>query len=307
MNKLEAIKQQYKEGIIDKWQYIDMMYAVHANLFEYAELIGNTNIGVIEIYSNRVIMTFRDSEIKFICIKDDKRLAPFETLNFGAYEESELAMQMKLIEPGFNILDIGGNFGWYAMHIAKRNPHSKVYSFEPIPITYCYLNENVKLNVFKNIETFNFGFSDKEGSFDFYFNPSLSVNASLANVSNNMAIEKVKCIVKTLDNFSKNLNSSIDFIKCDVEGAELLVFKGGEKTLRKHHPIIFSEMLRKWTAKFDYHPNQIITFLKELGYLCFTLKESSLSIFKLVDNNTLETNYFFLHKEKHADQIKKYS
>jgi FkbM family methyltransferase len=306
MNKLIETRNGFLSGVVDKWDYIDKMYNIHSTLYEYAEYIDSTNISSIEIIGKRVLMTFRDSGIRFICTENDKRLAPLDTLNFGYYEHDELIMQLKLIENGYNVLDIGGNYGWYAMHVASEKPEAKIFSFEPIPSTFNFLNENIRLNNLRNIKTFNFGLSDADGSFNFYFDPHLSVNASLANISGNKEVENITCFVKKLDNFVKDQNIKIDFIKCDVEGAELLVFKGGTEVIKKDCPIIFTEMLRKWSTKFNYHPNDIIFFLQSIGYSCFTTIEGKLSIFNIVDESTKETNYFFLHKKKHASQIEKF-
>jgi len=86
MNKLHKIKGKFVAGDIDKWQYINEMYDVHSCLFDYAEFITETNINSIEIVDKQVIMKFRDSDIRFICKENDKRLAPLETLNFKEYE-----------------------------------------------------------------------------------------------------------------------------------------------------------------------------------------------------------------------------
>lgn len=306
MNKLIELRNKYLSGATEKRDYIDSMNDIHSILFDYADFVKSTNISSIEITDHSVLMTFRDSEIRFICNRNDKRLASLDTLNFGNYEHDELLLQYKLIEDEYNILDIGANYGWYAMHIAKDKPNAYVYSFEPLPDTFYFLNENIRLNGLTNIKTFNFGFSDTQGSFDFYFDPELSVNASLANVSANAEIKKISCRVDVLDKFVKVQNICVDFIKCDVEGAELLVFKGGIDMLKKDCPIIFTEMLRKWTAKFDYHPNDIISFFNGLGYSCFITKEGQLKSFENVDEGTTETNYFFLHKQKHASQISKF-
>ena len=304
---LSEKRKNFLEKKTDKWQYIDEMYEEHSVLFSYAEYLKNTNISAIEITDNRVIMTFRDSGIKFLCVKNDKRLAPFDTLNFGNYESEELMLQASLIEDGFNVFDIGGNFGWYALHIAKRFPQAVVYSFEPIPSTFNYLNENILLNKLSNIKTFSYGLSDKEGKFNFYFDPTLSVNASLANVSGGVNVKPVECIVKRLDDTPEIRDVRIDFIKCDVEGAELMTFRGGENCIKKNIPVIFTEMLRKWTAKFNYNPNDIIDLLGSMGYLCFVSEKGKLKLFTRVKEDTKETNYFFLHKEKHSDKIKKFS
>ena len=86
-------------------------------------------------------------------------------------------------------------------------------------------------------------------------------------------MRKISATVRTLDSVARKKGiRRLDFLKCDVEGGELLVFKGGLQTLQHHKPVIFCEMLRKWSAPFGYHPNDIITLLGELGYLCFTVK-----------------------------------
>lgn len=301
--KIQELKEQFQANQIDKWSYIDQMYDQHALFFDYARFLEETNISKIEIENKKVIMTFRDSGVRFICSKGDKRLAPFESLNFGDYESEELQMQQRLIEDGQCILDIGGNFGWYCMHMAKKFVNAQIVSFEPIPHTHQLLVDNLAINNINNVEAVDFGLSDSEGSFEFFYDPNLSVNASLKNLTGKDTVEGVTCKVKTLDEFWSENRTQIDFIKCDVEGAELLVYKGGIRTLEKHQPIIFSEMLRKWTAQFGYHPNDIIDFLSRLGYQPYVIAEENLKLFDRVDDSTRETNYFFLHTVRHQNQI----
>jgi hypothetical protein len=98
----------------------------------------------------------------------------------------------------------------------------------------------------------------------------------------------------------------VDFIKCDVEGAELLVFQGGQQTIARDLPIVFSEILRKWSAKFGYHPNDIFQLFHSLGYRSFSVAGSWLKPFEAMDATTLETNFFFLHATKHAELIRRF-
>ncbi|HEY9005595.1 FkbM family methyltransferase [Ohtaekwangia sp.] len=304
---LLQIKKTFAEGKLNKWEYIDKMFDKHSLLFEYPALLQQTDIDKIELNDEGVVMTFRSSGVKMFCSSNDKRLAPFDALNFGSYEQEELQMQVNLMDDDFTIFDVGGNYGWYAIHIASRFPKAKIFSFEPIPDTYHQLVKNIALNHISNINSFDFGFSDKPGSFSFFYDPALSANASMKNVSGSNTIKEVTCKVNTIDDYNREQRLTIDFIKCDVEGAELMVFKGAEKTIAENLPIIFSEMLRKWTAKFNYHPNDIIAFLSQFGYQCFTLDHGKLHTFGVVDESTLETNYFFLHPEKHAEKIKRFT
>jgi hypothetical protein len=119
---------------------------------------------------------------------------------------------------------------------------------------------------------------------------------------------KLECQANTIDNFVKEQDiKQLDFVKCDVEGAELMVYKGGTATFEKHKPIIFTEMLRKWAAKFNYHPNDIISFFKNFGYNCYTSHNGKLVPIEKVTDETMETNFFFLHPDKHAEKIKSLS
>jgi len=107
-----------------------------------------------------------------------------------------------------------------------------------------------------------------------------------------------------MDDFVNMHGLNIDFIKCDVEGAELLIFQGAVETLKSRKPIIATEMLRKWAGKFGYHPNRIISFMAELDYQCFTSDGENLFPFPEMTDETIETNFFFLHQDKHEKQIK---
>lgn len=303
---IQHLKAQFEKNEMDKWSYIDAMYNQHALFFDYVDFLPGTNISKVEIEDGRVIMTFRDSGVRFICSRGDKRLAPFESLNFGDYESEELHMQQRLIRDGQCVLDIGGNYGWYCMHMARKFPNSRIYSFEPIPHTHKLMEENLAVNGIDNVEALPFGLSDAEGSFQFFYDPNLSVNASMKNLTGKDTVEGVSCQVKTLDDFWAGRREKIDFIKCDVEGAELLVYKGAPKTLEAHLPIIFSEMLRKWTAQFGYHPNDIIDYLARFGYKPYVLAGNGLQAFGRVDDNTRETNYFFLHSQNHDRQIQEF-
>lgn len=301
---LASIKAAYLDGKLTKVEYIQEMHRVHSCLYDYTDFLCDTNIEKIEIMDESVIMTSRDTKIKMLCDRLDQRIAPIEILNFGAYEKIDADMMKSLIDPGSCILDIGANFGWYSMNLAKQVLDLKVHAFEPVPKTFDYLEKNIKLNQITTITAYNFGFSDKEDEKTFYFYPKGSGNASLKDLSERSDVEKIICKVKRLDDFVSSRNIKVDFIKCDVEGAELFVFQGGLSTLKTLKPIIFTEMLRKWSAKFNYNPNQLIQLLSKVGYACFTATSNSLKEFHAMSNQTTETNFFFLHREKHAEKIK---
>lgn len=304
MCSLTILKQQYKRADLLKQDYIKKMFSIHKSLFEYTEFIRSTDINKIEINENEVIFTQKQNNLKWVADRIDMRSNPIEILNFDAYEQKEINMIFRLISDGSVIFDIGANIGWYSLNIRNKIKNSFIYAFEPIRSNYDLIKKNIRLNNLNNIKVYNLGLSNKNDKIIFYYNPSKTGNTSIKNLSDSRNVIKIACNVKKMDDFVKKNNiKKIDFIKCDVEGAELLVFKGGKESLQKYKPIIFTEMLRKWAAKFDYHPNDIIAFLKNLGYLCFEIKNNRLCEFFVMDNKTLSTNFFFLHQQKHKKLI----
>jgi FkbM family methyltransferase len=310
---LSKIKDLYSKGEISKPDFIDKMHDLHLLLFDYATYLKQTDISKITIEDDVLIMTSRETEyhkggLSFYCDLLDKRTTPIETFNFGTYEPEDSAIIYKIIEKDYTVFDIGGNIGWYTNHIAALLENGKIYAFEPIPETYQKLTKNVLLNGYNNIQLEDFAFSDKQDKIKFFYSPIMPGAASSKNITENKNMQELECITDTLDNYVLTNNiKKIDFIKCDVEGAEFMVFNGAKNTIQLHHPIVFSEMLRKWSAKFNYHPNDIINFYRELGYNCYVSNDKHLVPFGDVDDNTVETNFFFLHSQTHKEKIKKLS
>jgi len=306
MKHLHDVRNEYTTGKITKPKFIDRMYGFHATLFDYAEYLRNTDISRIEISDDSVILTTR-SAIKFSCMSRDKRLPPLESLNFGAYEKQETAFLVKLATNSSTILDIGANIGWYSLAFAKAYPQAIIHSFEPIPHTFSALKKNIGLNGFTNIHAHQFGFSDHNDTLTFFYYPEGSGNASSANLTGSKHTEKIICKVRMMDTFVRESKTRIDLVKCDVEGAELFVFRGGMDTIIRDTPIVFSEILRKWSKKFHYDPNEIITLFVKAGYGCFTINDTRLRKFSVMNDETKDTNFLFLHTKKHAGVIKKYT
>lgn len=308
LSQLYSIKQKFKKGKIKRMDYRNSIYNYHEILFDYSEFITDTDIKKIEIIDNKVIMTSREHGIKIICIKGDVRIAPIETLASDYYEKNDTQMMYNLVKNNSIIFDIGANIGWYSIGLGKNKKNVTVYSFEPIPTVFENLRSNLKLNNLKNVKLFNHGFYNKNKKISFYYYPDASGYSSNTPFPGKKGFEKVQCDLKILDEFvNKQKISKIDFIKCDVEGAEFFVFKGGMKTIEQFKPIILSEISRINQSKFSYHPNDLIQFFKEKGYDCFLTTDSGLRKIKEITEKTTETNAFFLHTKKHSSQISKFS
>lgn len=306
---IREVKKEFSEGKVSKVDFVTRMHEFHKVLFDFSESLAGTEIAAISIADGEVIFTSRATDFhpggaKFHVDVTDKRVTPVDTFNFGMYEQEESEMLYKLVNDDSIIFDVGANIGWYSNHLSKKLPSSTIYAFEPIPETFAQLKRNTALNSAANIKLNNFAFSDAPQTLTFYYSPTITGASSSQNITERPDMVKLECKADTIDSFVVANNiPRIDFIKCDVEGAEFMVYKGGAATIAKHKPIVFTEMLRKWAAKFNYHPNDIIAFFKELGYNCYTSHAGRLHPIATVTDETMETNYFFLHPEVHASKI----
>lgn len=294
--KAESIRKAYLAGKLEKRAYIEKMYRhVHAPLFEIPGLIRGSVARRVSVDENGVEMTTRDG-IRLKCKMGDRRLVPLEILNFGDYEGDLWRYVISQIGKPRTVLDIGGNIGYFSLFFSKYLPSATFHCFEPCLPTFEQLVDNVRLNrAGKKIIPHNFGFSDKDGLFDFYYDPDACGSSSMQNLLQDKNTKMLTCKLKTVDEFAMEAGvKNVDFVKFDIEGSELFAIKGALKTLERHHPVVFCEMLRKWTAKFGYHPNDIIRTMRRLGYRCHALNPGGMRRIDKVTEQTVETNFMFI-------------
>ncbi|MEX0325470.1 MAG: FkbM family methyltransferase [Puniceicoccaceae bacterium] len=302
MNPRE-LKQALESGEISKQAYIEGMFEQHKQLFQYTDLIEGTNVESIQIGQGEVRVRFAWPPIELVAPRGEMRAAPVEAVNFGSYEQHEFVVVEKLVRslPGESplLVDIGGNVGFYSIGLKKLHPNLRIHAFEPIPATADQFERNAVINDCHDLILHRHGLSDAPGEARFFVHRHMSVAASQQNILEGEEMEEVVCPLLRLDDLREALGGPVGFIKCDVEGAELFAFKGAASIIEQDQPVVFSEMLRKWSAKFDYHPNDIIGFFRDRGYRCHALSIEGATPIDSVTDSTVETNFVFLHSVKH--------
>ncbi|ANN78320.1 FkbM family methyltransferase [Bordetella flabilis] len=303
---LQSLKDQYAEGVLSKPDFIELALAMHRSLFDYVDIARSTDVREIRITAEGICFRVGEEDVWLYAPPGEARVLPIEVMNFGRYEPEETRIMDLLSDGAEAVLDVGSNIGWYAIRFAKRLPMAMVHAFEPMPVSHAFLQRNVALNnVGDQVRCYNYGLSDKCGSFDFFMPPAGSVNASLSNVSGAKNADVVVGLTLTLDQWCANQRLQPDFIKCDVEGAELLVFQGASRTLAQARPVVFTELLRKWAKPFGYHPNDVLGFFAQLGYVCYAIGSTGVRHIEQVTDETVETGYAFVHRDAHRPLIRR--
>lgn len=166
------------------------------------------------------------------------------------YEKESFQFIKQHVKPGNLVLDVGGHIGLYAISFAKLVGHAgKVYTFEPTPSTNGILRETIKLNgLQKTITVQNEAISKQKGETYFYISDNLTDNSnSLVNYEKPRSTKGIKVRLLSIDDFARPLKTKIDFIKIDVEGAELDAVLGAKETMLRDKP---------WCI-LAIHPHQI--------------------------------------------------
>jgi FkbM family methyltransferase len=198
----------------------------------------------------------------------------------GAHEWAPMFLIQKELKKGMVVYDIGANIGEISLFCANiLGEDAKVYSFEPMKDTYETLTQNVAINKFENrIKPFNIALSDRNGEADLFGANEVDeelgtyedgFHTLYARDARSILLYKIK--LETLDSKQGEL-SPPDFIKIDVEGAELMVLKGAVKTLEKHHPKLMLEYSDTNCKAAGYDRHDLVDFLKPLGYKFYSIE-----------------------------------
>lgn len=178
--------------------------------------------------------------------------------------------------PGDVVFDIGANIGWYSVLFGNILPTGcKVYAFEPDPLNYKLLVNNVELNAISNVETVNAAVADKNETKKLYRYSSKNLGRhSLLEINEGDFVE-VEAIV--LDDFVKQRGldySSIKFIKIDIEGYEYFALSGAEIIL-KHVACVVSEFVPRHMIKGGVEPSMFIDLMMCSGLRAHIIKSGA--------------------------------
>lgn len=227
-------------------------------------------------------------------------------------EEPEMALLDRLVCPGDDVIDIGANFGYYAVRLADLVGSGHVYAFEPIPFTHDVCARVLQNFRAGNTELFQKGVGEKAG--DVTFSVPLqefgALSAGQAHMSGreNSLDKKVynfashtsfTCDVVTIDEFLLPRLQNLSFIKMDIEGAELFALRGMQQTLEKFRPTVLIEIEPEFLGGFGIKEADLTTFFADAGYKAY-LYDSGTD--RLQEHSAgkpyCSSNYILIHKDK---------
>ena len=181
------------------------------------------------------------------------------------------------------LVDIGANTGYCAL-LPAINPRIKAIAFEPNLEIFSLLKMNIEANdLQENVHAYPIALSDKPGTATLKV-PASGVDSGLACTGLPLRFAQWKELSIPMDTLDRVLSRKkpprIDLIKIDTEGGELPVLKGAINTIKEFKPHIICEYWAPNTAQFGYQPQEITSFLANLGYSSYQIgKEDMLFVY----------------------------
>lgn len=184
----------------------------------------------------------------------------------GARDDENLRVLMAaVVGPHSCAVDIGANRGDFTARMCELAPQAHHVALEPLPELAAKVAARCPAATVHEVAV-----TDKSGTATFTRAVGREGYSSLDGEQPEGApIEEITVQVAPLDSLLEP-GYSPDFVKIDVEGAELQVFRGARRTLREHHPIVWFEHGRDFGGLRQTHSSEIWDLLTGLGYRIFS-------------------------------------
>jgi FkbM family methyltransferase len=159
----------------------------------------------------------------------------------------EYMLQMEAYEPvawvaprqGDVFLDVGAFVGWHTIRTARTvGPSGRVICLEPDPINRRQLERNLELNGVTNCTVSPLAAWSKTGEERGWYTEKAPDCCRITESGGSSTVRTT-----TIDDLVSGFGlARLDWIKIDVEGAEVDVLKGAVATLRRFRPSLFVEI-----------------------------------------------------------------
>ena len=190
------------------------------------------------------------------------------------YDIQTLEIMKHVLQEDSNCVDVGCHQGSILREMLRFAPQGTHFAFEPLPGMYGGLRE--VFGSLANLHLYDYALSDIAGTTSFQHVVSNPGYSGFRRRKYDRPHEQVQeIVVKTnlLDSVVPE-HTPIRFIKVDVEGAELQVFKGAVKTIRNSRPVIVFEHGLGAADYYGTHPEDIYDLLAgQCGLRLFLMAE----------------------------------
>ncbi|RME89296.1 MAG: FkbM family methyltransferase [Anaerolineae bacterium] len=203
-------------------------------------------------------------------------------LTLHVFEPSELRFFQRYCRGRMTLVDIGANIGLYtALAIHNLDAGSRIIALEPHPVTYTFLQRNIRLNLDlrgeagPRVDAFPLAATPEPSRKELRLNPENRGDNRLYHGTYKGKVENWEAIPvegKPVDDVLEQLGiHEVNFVKIDIQGYEQMALTGFQRTLKRSERVIL--MSEFWPKGLKEAGGDARAYLELLTHLGFTLYE----------------------------------
>ena len=169
-----------------------------------------------------------------------------------------------LIEPGWNVIDIGAGIGDYTLYATIKQSNARVFAFEPYQESFTLMQENLRRNRVSNVQAFDQAIGADTGDLilDLTSGEPLQFQSQVkqaTNIKNSLSVKSLSLI----DALAKLDLDSCDLLKLDCEGAEYsILFNSSRSAMERIQRIV----MEYHDNLVPHHHGELVRFLQDRGF-----------------------------------------
>lgn len=183
-------------------------------------------------------------------------------------DEHEISFLKSQVKKGDVVLDIGSNIGFYTKIMSSLvGEPGKVHCFEPDKINFKHLLTSV--SSLPNVVLNNKAVADTTGKIEIFTSHRLNVDHRTYKPEKYESSYFIDAIALD-DYFTKD--TRVDFIKMDIQGAEMSALKGMKKILADNRNVkVLTELWPHGLRSAGSSEMELLNFIADLGFKSFMI------------------------------------
>lgn len=193
---------------------------------------------------------------------------------FGTYEKASVGLFQSIIQPGMNIIDVGGHIGCYSIMAADGiGPKGRVFAFEPHVGNACLLERNAAINGFEErVKVVRLAVGDTDGWGKLCLDAADDGSSRLVfGADQGDRLSPVR--ITALDSYFRGEAwPRIDLIKMDIEGSETAALAGMKELSRRNPDVkLIVEFNPDAMGAAGVSPSEYFRALADCGFTSISL------------------------------------
>jgi FkbM family methyltransferase len=167
-------------------------------------------------------------------------------------------------------VDVGANLGYFTTIAAKVRPDISVYAFELDSTMDALIQRNLRLNSISNVTVIYGAVGDSEDVVS-YTPHAYTFLGMISGIPTEPFEVKLSTKTFRLDDYFEDKPVKPDFMKVDIDGAEMAMLRGSETLLAQPELEMLLEVHPHHLPKFNSSAAEVINFLRDRGFRCLLL------------------------------------